>query len=148
MKKLIAIAVMLSLSAWSATSQPIRQGSGYAPNDGSARPGNPGTFTSKAGMGKAAPKTTGVGTDIDGAGIMGTSTTVEGSNADPTMTETEGLERGNTSPNPISKDTTLQGKMQTGPYKTGTQKQLQEEEIDYRTNPDVDHNDIDASEDQ
>ena len=121
MKTLLLCGLAMSLTAFA------QQGSGYAPNDGTARPGNPGTFTTpKAGLGKAAPTTTGVGTDIDGAGSG------------------ENLEKTNTSPNPIPEDTTLQGKTQTGPYKTPGNKQSQEsqdEVIDYRAIPKVDHSD-------
>lgn len=121
MKTIVVLGLALSLSAWSATG-PVNQGSGYAPNDGSARPGNPGTFTTpSAGTAKA---------------------------ADSTVKDNEGLEKVNPSPNPISKDTTLQGKTQTGPYKTGTQKQLQEEDLDYRAIPQVDHTDVDDTENQ
>ncbi len=150
MKSLLITGLALTMSVWG---QSINQGSGYAPGDGTSRHGKPGTFTTPtAELGKAAPKTTGAGTNINGPGTMGTtaqsSITVEGSNTDPTRTETQELERENTSPNPISKDTTLQGKNQPGPYKTITPKQLQEEEIDYRAIPQVDRTDVDAPEDQ
>lgn len=45
------------------------------------------------------------------------------------------LEKGNTSPNPIPEDTTLQGETYTGPYKNSGVKQSQEsseKELDYR----------------
>lgn len=45
------------------------------------------------------------------------------------------LEKGNTTPNPIPEDTTLQGKSYTGPYKKTGGKQSQDaskEDIDYR----------------
>ena len=74
MKKFIAFGLLLSLSAWSAT--------GYAPNDGSANPGNPGTAHMDP-------------------------TILESS--DPTIEGQETLERSNTTPNPIPSDTTLQG---------------------------------------
>lgn len=161
MKTLLFFGLALSLTAYA------QQGSGYAPNDGTAKPGNPGTFTTpNAGLGNAAPQTTNRGTDVNGAETMGTgaspssgmnpsrtndvtgsdqATTMQSSNTDPT---TEGgnsnLEKTNTSPNPIPEDTTLQGKTQTGPYKTPGNKQSQEsseEELDYRAIPKVDHSD-------
>ncbi len=166
MKKLLLCGLALSLSAFA-------QDSDYAPNDGSAKPGNPGTFTSpKGGMGDAAPTSTGTGTDIRGSGSLGTGssnpnsgstmntgdvvgsnagTNIPAGNADPNVEANENLERSNTSANPIPEDTTLQGSTQTGPYKTGKNKQSQEatdEELDYRTIPKVDHMDLDDSENQ
>lgn len=103
MKTILLCGLALSLSAFGGTS--------YAPNDGTARPGNPGV---------APVKTTDV-TAIDDEKTMESST----------------LEKTNTSPNPIPADTTLQGK-------TLGNKQSQEsdeEELDYRAIPKVDHSD-------
>ena len=100
MKTICLLGLALSLNAYANIQ--------YAPNDGTARPGNPGTAS------------------------------MDSSNIDPN------LEKVNTSPNPIPDDTTLQGKTQTGPYKTPGNKQSQEsseEELDYRAIPQVDHSD-------
>ncbi len=187
MKKLLLVGLALSLTAYAQTGAQSgttsssgpgagsgSQGSGYAPNDGSAKPGNPGTFaTPNAGLGNSAPETTTRGTDVNGAETMGTgaspssgmnpsrtndvtgsdqATTMQSGNADPDTEANENLERSNTSANPIPTDTTLQsGKTQTGPYKTPGNKQSQEaeeEELDYRAIPQVDHNDQNASENQ
>lgn len=154
MKTLLFFGLALSLTAYA------QQGAGYAPNDGSAKPGNPGTFTSpNEGLGNVAPETTGIGTDIKGSGNLGTgssypssgstmstgdvagsedSTSIPSGNADPNVEANENLERSNTSATPIPDDTTLQGSTQTGPYKTGKNKQSQEatdEELDYRSSP-------------
>jgi hypothetical protein len=175
MKALLMCGLVLSLSAFGNTRAQSpgsgSQGSGYAPNDGSANPGNPGTYTTpKAGLGKAAPTTTGHGTDINGPGTMGTGsptpssgmspsrtnnvtgsdmgTTMQSGNADPNTEANENLERSNTTPTPIPDDTTLQGNTQTGPYKTGKNKQSQEatdEDLDYRAIPGNDHSDENAS---
>jgi hypothetical protein len=112
MKKFIAFGLLLSLSAWSASTT-------YAPNDGTANPGNPGTA------------------HMDPTILNSADPTIEG--------QEENLERSNTSPNPISNDTTLQG--------TGVSKQSQEEvkeevkedvnkEVNPSTSPRVDHSDV------
>ncbi len=145
MKTLLLMGLTLSLSAFA---QSTSQGSGYAPNNGTAQPGNPGTFTTpNAGLGNAAPTTTGTGTDINGAGTMGSgaamtdqATTIQSGNADPSAEANENLERSNTSATPIPTDTTLQ--------KTPADKQSQEEELDMRTRQGVDHNEQNASENQ
>ena len=159
MKTLLIAGLALSLTVQAQTGAGANsQGSGYAPNDGTSKPGNPGTFTSpKAGLGGSAPATSGTGTDINAAETMGTgssaqSTAIPSGYADPNIEANENLERSNTSANPIPTDTTLQkGKTQTGPYKTPGNKQSQEateEELDYRAVPNVDHSDSDASENQ
>ncbi len=163
MKTLLLMGLALSLNAFSETGTgSSSQGSGYAPNNGTAQPGNPGTYTTpNAGLGKAAPSTSGVGTDVNGAGTMGSgssvtgsdsTTTIQSGNADPNTEANENLERSNTSATPIPSDTTLQnGKTQTGPYKTSGNKQSQEseeEELDYRALEGVDHDDQNASENQ
>ncbi|MES2526835.1 MAG: hypothetical protein V4598_07095 [Bdellovibrionota bacterium] len=139
MKTFIIMGLTLSLSAFAQT-RSTDQGSGYAPNNGTAQPGNPGTYTTpNAGLGNAAPTTTGTGTDINGAGTMGSGT------SDANAEATETLERSNTSATPIPTDTTLQ----TG--KTKGMKQSQEaekEELDMRTRQGVDHNEQNASENQ
>lgn len=137
------------------------QGTGYAPNNGTAQPGNPGTFTTpKAGLGQNAPATTTRGTDINGAGTMGSSAqATPSSGMNPSRTndvsgvdQSTTLESTNSSPNPVpdsENDLTLQnGKTQTGPYKTPGNKQSQEsseEELDYRAIPSVDHDEQNAS---
>lgn len=157
MKTLLLMGLALSLSAFAQTNS--GQGSGYAPNNGTAQPGNPGTFTTpNTGLGNAA--TPGTGTDVNGAGTMGSGssasntgsdagTTMQSGNADPNTQANENLERSNTSANPIPSDTTLQtGKTQTGPYKTPGNKQSQEsdeEELDYRALEGVDHDEQNAS---
>lgn len=135
MKILLFFGLVMSLSSFA------QQGAGY---------GNPRTFTSpNAGLGNAAPETTGIGTDIKGSGNLGTGSmntgdvagsdgaaTMPSGNADPRTETNENLERSNTSVTPIPQDTTLQGKSQTGPYKTPGNKQSQEsseEVLDYRT---------------
>ncbi len=169
MKIFFIVSLAFSISVYAQTGAGP-QGSGYAPNNGTSQPGNPGTFaTPKAGLGGAAPVTTGRGTDIDGAGTMGTgaspSTGMNPSRSNDVLgtdlgsgmesgnaQSAENLEKANTSANPIPTDTTLQnGKTQTGPYKTPGNKQSQEsteEELDYRAIPKVDHNDQNASENQ
>ncbi len=124
MKRLLFCGLALSLSAF---------GIDYAPNDGSAKPGNPGTYKTK----KAGPVVN-----------SGTGTNIQTGNADPNVEVNENLERSNTSPNPIPEDTTLRG---SGSTQTGKNKQSQEtteEELDYRTKPTVDHTDQNASENQ
>ncbi len=160
MKALLLCGLALSLTATS-------QGSGYAPNDGTAKPGNPGTYTTpKAGMGNAAPTTSGRGTDVNGPATMGTSATAPNSGS-PAGAGASGsvpgsdmatgygnanLEKANTSVTPIPTDTTLQGNStQTGPYKTGKHRQQQEsneEELDYRAIEGVNHDEQNASENQ
>jgi hypothetical protein len=90
----------------------------YAPNDGTVQPGNPGTYTTQ------------------NAGV-------ERATDNP-----ETLERSNTSATPIPTDTTtLEEKSQKVPDLKQSQ-ESDEEKLDYRTNPEVDHNDQDASENQ
>lgn len=152
MKTLLFCGLALSLTAYATSSGSESQGSGYAPNDGTAKPGNPGTFTTpKAGMGNAAPAGTGTGTSSNPVVGSDVGTNIPSGNADPNVEANENLERSNTTPTPIPDDTTLQGSTQTGPYKTGKNKQSQEatdEELDYRANPNVDHTDENASENQ
>lgn len=163
MKNLLIMGLALSFSAFAATN--------YVPNDGSAKPGNPGT-----GLGKAAPKTTGAGTDVNGPENLGAGSTNPSTAVSPSRTsdnsaaETlqtgtdtevkESVNRANTSVNPVPEDTddlTLKGKTQTGPYRTpgnnkpGTkqsQESTEEENLDYRAIPKVDHDDIDVSKNQ
>ncbi len=119
MKALIILGLAFTLTS-------TAQSTGYAPNDGSARAGNPGTYT----------------TDINDPGNQG------GVGAEQSTT----LESSNTSPNPVPQnkdDFTLQGRTQKGPFKTQGNKQSQEsedEEIDFSTNPKVDHSEENASE--
>lgn len=161
MKRLLLIGLILSLSAFGANS--TSQGAGYVPNDGTARPGNPGT-----GLGKSAPATTGTGTDVNGADTMGgssspstainPSSTSDNSAAETLQTGTtdaavqDSVRKANTAVTPVPEDTddlTLKGKTQTGPYRTPGMKQSQEaEELDYRAIPKVDHDKTDASENQ
>lgn len=107
MKTFLLVGLVMSLTSYANTS--------YAPNDGSARPGNPGTFsTPKADMGK----------------------TTQSSNTDPATEDGKAnLEKVNPSPNPIPTDTTLQGK------NIKQSQEATEEEIDYRAIPKVDHSD-------
>lgn len=161
MKKLFVLGFAFSLSAIAATGS-ISQGSGYAPNDGTAKPGNPGT-----GMGASAVN--GSGTDVNGAGTIGSTSTSSSTAIAPSKTsdtnaaETlqtgtdtamkESVDRANTAVTPVPEDTddmTLKGKTQTGPYKTDSKQSQESEEdkLDYRSIPKVDHDDIDASENQ
>ena len=187
MKLLLLAGLALSLTAYAQTGAQSpstgssigsgggSQGTGYAPNDGSAKPGNPGTFaTPRAGLGNAAPSTTGAGTDVNGPENLGSGaatpssgmnpsrtndvigaeqgTGLQSSNTDPQAEQSENINRSNTSVTPVPEDTddmTLQGKTQTGPYRTPGTKQSQEaEELDYRAIPKVDHTDQNASENQ
>lgn len=112
MKTLIISGLLLSLSAFAFKD--------YAPNNGTARPGNPGTNL----------KTTDIG-----------SKNVIGPEQPKSMPE-------NTSVNPVpdsEDDLTLQS---NGKYRIPSRRQSQEaneDELDYRTNPKVDHNDQNAS---
>ena len=108
MKKLIALGLLVSMSAWSTT---------YAPNDGTARQGNPGTA------------------HMDPTILQST---------DPTIENQETLERSNTTPNPIPDDTTLQG---TGaPEKQAEEAEETDEQVDPSTSPRVDHTDMKGEE--
>lgn len=129
MKTFLVVGLALSLNSYAIAD------TNYAPNDGTAKPGNPGVYPNS---GMSSPRTNDV-TGVD------QSTTMDSSNVDPrTESGNAALEKTNTSPNPIPDDTTLQGKTQTGPYKTPGNKQSQEsdeEELDYRAIPKVDHSD-------
>lgn len=153
MKKLLIIALALSLIGfaragaqsapyWTGTDADARSGSkgtGYAPNNGTANPGNPGT-----GLRNAAPANTG----------PDQSTTIKSSSIDPRTEQKENLDRANTSVNPVPEDTddlTLQGKTQTGPYRTPANRQQQEsneEDLDNRAIPKVDHSEKNDLENQ
>lgn len=139
MKFFLLTTMFLSLGVFANTPGAGTQGAGYAPNDGKS---SPGTFTSKSGMGDAAPSssktTTGVSTQ--GPATMGTSeypnsgTTRNNENvsAAPVTTESgitnsSGIttDQMNTSPNAApttdaeaQQDTTLSsGEVyETGPY--------------------------------
>lgn len=115
---IIAAGLALSLSAFS-------NGPRYAPNDGSAEPGNPGT-------GKAFSKEK----VKSGPATTSTDTTLQRGAADPDTEVNENLERSNTSPNPIPSDTTLQRTPGTKQSQEAT-----EDKLDFRTKPEVDHND-------
>lgn len=114
MKQLIIFGLTLSLTAFAAK---------FAPNDGSARPGNPGT----------------------GISATNTETTMEKVSSDPAVQES--VNRANTSVTPVPEDAddlTLKSKVKS--------KQSQEERVDYRTKPgishDENHDNSDASENQ
>ena len=111
----------------------------------------------------------GSGTDVNGAGTIGSTSTSSSTAIAPSKTsdtnaaETlqtgtdtamkESVDRANTAVTPVPEDTddmTLKGKTQTGPYKTDSKQSQESEEdkLDYRSIPKVDHDDIDASENQ
>jgi hypothetical protein len=113
MKKLIALGMALSLSAAMAAN------TNYAPNDGTASPGNPGTGLNKAGNDV---------TSMDPTMLDTNDPTIEGQ-------ENGSLERSNTTPNPIPSDTTLEGRAP----KKQSQESSDEKKVDYRTSPGVNH---------
>jgi hypothetical protein len=118
MKKLIALAMVISVSAWAVETK-------YAPNDGTARPGNPGT-----GVEKSNPKVTRM---IDPTVLDSTDPTIEGQ---------ETLERSNTTPTPIPDDTTLQGranKQAQEEVKKEVRKDVKKEGTNPSTSPGVNH---------
>jgi hypothetical protein len=112
MKKLIALGLVFSLSAMAANTK-------YAPNDGTASPGNPGTGLNKAGNDV---------TNMDPTILDTNDPTIEGQ-------ENGSLERSNTTPNPIPSDTTLESRE----IKKQSQEATDKDKVDYRTTPGVNH---------
>ncbi|MFL5785452.1 MAG: hypothetical protein ACJ76H_12615 [Bacteriovoracaceae bacterium] len=112
MKKLIALGMALSFSAAMAAN------TNYAPNDGTASPGNPGTQLNQAGNEV---------TNMDPTILDTDDPTIEGQ-------ENGSLERSNTTPNPIPSDTTLEGRTPKKQSQEST-----EDKVDYRTSPGVNH---------
>lgn len=146
MKHLLLSTVFFSSLAMAASSS-IHQGSGYAPNDGTAKPGNPGTFTSKGGLGSEAPTTSGTGTSLRNSGTMGnnSSPSTASDNAvdasasgraniiqESTATRPEEI---NPSVNPVPQESnsgTFNKTLSTG---KGSTIQAEEEDLDFSTKP-------------